>query len=297
MFVMGVLQKGGFGQVTQRKTERKRMRYSYSFRGETICREAFLAIYDIGNKVLSNIITHMNKNGVTPRVHGNKGRKPAHALKFDEVENAVKYIKNYADEFGVPQPAAPSGSDGIPPIYLPASDTKRAIHERYLESCTESTIRALKVSSFEDVWLKCVPHIRISSPRDDVCQKCECHRKKIADARMEEEKLRATKDFEDHLQAAKRERLCYRKSIQDAAEEMGNWHGGQLEHAHYTFDFAQHFQLPHHARQMGPTYFLQLRRVQIFGVRIDSTAMQLNFLFDEDQTIGNLSEISGYFFN
>ena len=150
MFVMGLLQKGTFGQITQRKTERKRARFSYSFRGETICRDAFLTIIDLSNKVLSNIIAHMNKNGVTQRVHGNKDRKPAHALKFIEIENAVKFIRNYADEFGIPQPAAPSGSDGIPPIYLPASDTKRAIHNKYYESCAECNIRPLKISSFED---------------------------------------------------------------------------------------------------------------------------------------------------
>ena len=36
MFVMGLLQKGTFGQITQRKTERKQAIFSYSFRGETI---------------------------------------------------------------------------------------------------------------------------------------------------------------------------------------------------------------------------------------------------------------------
>lgn len=38
MYVVGVLQKGVFGQVAQRKTERKRMTYFYSFSGETVCR-------------------------------------------------------------------------------------------------------------------------------------------------------------------------------------------------------------------------------------------------------------------
>lgn len=135
------------------------MRYSYSFKGVSICRDAFLKIYDVSRKVLSNIMTHMKQNGAIPREHGNKGKKPVHALKFEEIENAVNFIKNYADEFGIPQPEAPRGSDGIPPIYLPASDTKKAIHQRYLQSCDKSHTRALKITSFEDVWLKCVPHI------------------------------------------------------------------------------------------------------------------------------------------
>ena len=67
---------------------------------------------------------------------------------------------------------------------------------------------------------------------------------------------------------------------------MSEWVGGELKSVHYTFDFAQHFQLLHHSRQMGPTYFAQLRRVQVFGVRIDSVSKQLNYIIDEDQTIG-----------
>lgn len=68
---------------------------------------------------------------------------------------------------------------------------------------------------------------------------------------------------------------------------MESSQGEELKNVHYTFDFAQHFQLPHHARQMGPTYFIQLHRVQLFGVRIDSTSLQLNYLIDENQTISN----------
>lgn len=286
LYIMGTLQTGCFGQTTKRNTKRKRVHYTYNFKGESICRDAFLAIYDVTDKVLSSIVTHVNTNGVCPREHGNKRKKPAHALKFEEIENAVKFIKNYAEEFGIPQPEAPRGSDGIPPVYLPASDTKKAIHQRYVKSCEESSIRAMKISSFEDVWLKCIPHIRISTPRDDVCQKCECLRKKIMDARTEEEKLTSVRAFQDHIEAARKERQHYRECIQEAVEEMGQWQGGQLQNVHYTFDFAQHFQLPHHARQMGPTYFVMLRRVQLFGVCIDSASIQLNFLVDENQTIG-----------
>lgn len=67
---------------------------------------------------------------------------------------------------------------------------------------------------------------------------------------------------------------------------MENWEGEELSSVYYTFDFAQHFELSHHSRQMGPTYFAQLRRIQVFGVRIDSVSKQLNFIVDENQTIG-----------
>lgn len=100
---------------------------------------------------------------------------------------------------------------------------------RYQESntqkvCDEFSIRAKKISSFED----------------DVCQKCECLRKKIMDARTDEEKLTSARAFQDHIEAARKEPQHYRECIQKAVEEMGQWQGGQLQNVHYTFDFAQH---------------------------------------------------------
>ena len=291
MYIMGTLKQIGTTKLTLKRKERKRIRHSYSFHGHNVCREVFLVLYDVGDKVLLNITKHMMANGVVPREHGNKGKRPVHALKFQDIENAVAFIRNYAEEVGMPQPEAPRGSDGIPPIYLPSSDTKKGIHERYVKSCEETEMRVLKISSFEDVWLKCVPHIKISSPRDDVCHRCECLRKSVLDAVTEEDKLAAIEAFQRHISDAKKEREHYRTCIETALREMDRWSDGasdELKDVHYTFDFAQHFQLPHHSRQMGPTYFAQLRRVQLFGIRLDSISKQLNYVIDEDQTIGTI---------
>ncbi|MES1920713.1 hypothetical protein MHBO_002356 [Bonamia ostreae] len=70
--------------------------------------------------------------------------------------------------------------------------------------------------------MKCISHIRISNPRvrDDGSHRCECLRKKITDPKMKEDNLKAIKNFKDHLRAAKLERLSYRKSVYDVADEM-----------------------------------------------------------------------------
>ena len=65
-----------------------------------------------------------------------------------------------------------------------------------------------------------MPHIKISSPQDDECKKCERLRKGIADARTEEEKLKTVNNFEEHIKTAKREILHHRKCIQDAINEI-----------------------------------------------------------------------------
>lgn len=96
----------------------------------------------------------MNDIGAVPREHWNTGKKPHHTLKYEDIHNAITFIVNYAAEVGIPQPEAPRGSDGIPPLFLPSSDTKIGIHERYIASCQDIDNRALKILSFEEAWLK-----------------------------------------------------------------------------------------------------------------------------------------------
>lgn len=43
---------------------------------------------------------------------------------------------------------------------------------------------------------------------------------------------------------------------------------------------------------MGPTYFVQLKRLQVFGVRIDGVSRQMNYVIDEDQTIGQYGALA-----
>ncbi|KAJ8317541.1 hypothetical protein KUTeg_005445 [Tegillarca granosa] len=147
-----------------------------------------------------------------------------------------------------------------------------------------------------NLWLKYCPHIKIAEPRDDVCMKCEKARKKIMDARTENEKLEAITEFQQHITSAQNERDVYKACIMRAKEEIsaiGVRPSGivpplstDFKHVHYTFDFSQSVNLPHYSRQMGPIYFITPRKTHIFGFRIDGTSEQLNFLIDESQTMG-----------
>lgn len=122
-------------------------------------------------------------------------------------------------------------------------------------------------------------------PKDGVCHRCRRLQKFFFDAVTEEEKLSAITDLLQHFAEVKKEKDHYESCITNAMKEMENWKGGKLSNVHYTFDFAYHFQLPH-SRQLGSTSVAQLRRIQVFGVRIDSIVKQLNFIVDENQTIG-----------
>ena len=294
MYIMGVLREIGVDKQKTWRGDRKRKRYGYEFQNKRVCRQSFQFIYDIGKHSLTNLITHMNLNGKVPRVHGNRGRSPHHALKYREIKYCVDFLVNYSDQFGLPQPAAPRGRDGIAPVFLPASLSKDKLHKEYLQACQANSIRPLRITSFKQTWTQCVPHIKIASPRDDVCQKCEQIRKKITDSVSEEDKMRTTTELQEHIQKAQGERDLYKQSITESKTEIPAQRPegpippctADLWKVHYTFDYSQQVSVPHHYRQMGPLFFLSLRKVQLFGVRLDGSSRQMNYLIDEDQSIG-----------
>ena len=292
---MGTPNQLGVDKTTNGK--RKWTKYKYRFKGSSVCRDYFKAAYDIKDFTLRALIKHMNTKGLVARVHGNTGKKPKHALKFDDVKRVLEFIVSYAEIHGMPQPAAPRGRDDIPPIFLHSSVTKKAVHNLYRQSCEDINVRVVSLRVVYDIWNQCCGHIQIASPRHDVCAKCKKSRKKISDSVSEEDIMQSTREMQGHVSLAQSERVVYQQCITEAKSEAEDKGLGQLirplpvmstdyQSVHYTFDFAQNVCIPHHARQMGPLYFLTPRKVQVFGFRNDSASQQLNYLIDEDQTIG-----------
>ena len=149
------------GETTKRGKKRKRSRNEYRIEGKTVCKKTFMLFFDIGKHQLLSLQQHVRVNGLTPRVHGNRGRKPGHAICYDDVMRVVFFIRNYADERGLPQPAAPRGIDNIPTVYLTADTTKATLHKQYQSSCNEAGARVLQITAFKEIWNTCLPHIRM----------------------------------------------------------------------------------------------------------------------------------------
>ena len=284
------------GQVTARGKQRSRDRFSYTFGGRKVCVRTFRYVHAIGKDRLTNLQTHYKEKGVEPRVHGNKGRRPRHAILYEQVKNVVTFLERYAEAHGIPQPAAPRGRADVPPTYLPASHNKQAVYAHYKKMCTAAGERVLGVSSFKDVWLKCMPHLKVMTPRTDCCAKCEKYRAQIQDAVTETEKAAALAGFGDHSDAAQREREAYQDATKQAKAELSKFAPPEpgpkqpcsrdLFEVHYTFDFAQQVTLPCQSRQVGPLYFKVPYKVQLFGVCNEALPMQMNYLFGEEDTIG-----------
>ncbi|XP_053392666.1 uncharacterized protein LOC123542687 [Mercenaria mercenaria] len=290
MLIMGTLKR--IISDARCKGNRKRSRYEYVFEGVTVCHETFLVVFDIKDRQLRNIKHHMEEHGAQPRVHGHSGRRAPNAFPPEVIKDAVQYILSYANEEGLPQPAAPRGREDEAPIYLPSSDTKQSVHSEYVKRCMEAEKRYVGLTTFKDIWKNCLPHIKIASPKEDVCKVCEDCKQDIKLAMSENDKILATQKYHNHVLQARKERELYVECVERstamfvnrAQQDQAAGDGFSTDDVHYTFDFSQYVKLPHHAQEKGPTFFIQPRRVQIFGFRADGYK-QYNYLIDEDQTI------------
>ena len=149
-------------------TKRQRVTYEYSYDHRVLCKPDFCFIHAISEKVLKNLQVHLKENGPIPRVHGNKGRLPPNTFTFETTEYIVTFILNYAEVYGLPQPAAGRGRADVPPIYLSASEGYNVVHQKYVKTCVSAGLQAAKYHAFLGIWHKILPHIKFMTPRTDV---------------------------------------------------------------------------------------------------------------------------------
>ena len=191
----------------------------------------------------------------------------------------------------------------MPPTYLPTSHNKKEVFVRYKAACETAGKRPVGLSSFKDIWLQYIPHLKVMSPRTDCCTKCENFRVQITRAVTEEEKMLTTTEFGHHVAIARQECEHYQNATKKAKAELNvsanpsvpGPHppcSRDLVHVHYTFDYAQQVTLPCQSRQVGPLYFNPLGTTQSNSDRHRSMTLQPNSEFSVHRMI-NLSRLEG----
>ena len=104
----------------------------------------------------------------------------------------------------------------------------------------------MSLSSFKGVWLKCTPHIKVSTARSDVCFLSEKQRNTIREPVTDAEKLDATVNFPNKHSDCRAEEK--QKTVTDSITVLQGVVRGygpsdpcskSLTKAHYTFDFSQ----------------------------------------------------------
>lgn len=281
---------------------RQRVTFQYAFKGQPICREMFLFLHRISRTRLYNLVKHLSTNGVTPRTHGNKGKRPKHAMKYDEITRVVDFIKCYADTHAVPLPGRLPKHQDYRVMKLPSDVSKATVYRDYVTASEalrdREESRIISYRQFCRLWQELVPFVITMNPSSDLCIVCQENVAAIIrSANLPEDvKSEKHKSAEKHLTTAKEERKTYndKKEISKV-----NWEGLPQEHrGHgnfhcnlpismlYSFDYAQLVHFPSNPLQPGPAYFKTARKCEIFGVCCEGSRIQVNYLIDEGESIG-----------
>ena len=276
---------------TATANERLKEYTTFYCHGYPICLETFLFYHGIGKKRFRNLLKHYKLNGLSPRMHGNRNRKPWNAAKFEDKESAVKFITNYAEVNALPLPGRMPRFNDYDIMLLPSDTTKASVHRKYV-SCTEELqktsgkfVRCFGYREFCRLWSEVVPFIRTMPPAEDICHICQENATRIMQSANcgEDEKRDILLAAEEHLKCAKKQRCHYQKQVQESQENIKNCTLASLS---YSFDHAQQVHYPSNPQQPGPIYFKVPRKCGIFGVCDEGNSSQINYLIDEAQSCG-----------
>ena len=289
MYLCGILSNASqssedprHSKKSQRK-ERKRVTYEYTIMSHEVCRPAFMTMYSIGRTHLKRLQHLMTAKVFFPQQHGNAGRTPYNAFPEEVRDHAVSFIKNYAKVHGLPMPAAPRGRAQDAPTYLPTSSTYVSVHAAYMLAAQNAKIQTMRCKLFTALWHDRCPTIKFMKRREDVCAHCERLRADLTASKSEDDRTKCMYEWQDHIQLAQLERKFYNDCTVQAMEAAKL---DDIPYTHLTFDFAENFALPNHARQPGPVYFKVLFWVNDFGVMNEGQQQQRHYLFTEAQCIG-----------
>lgn len=81
--------------ITAKQRERRRLRAQYVYQGRRVCLSAFLYLENCTLYQLKRIRKHVTTHGVTPRVHGNHGKKPHNVFSLETYRRATEFLKTY----------------------------------------------------------------------------------------------------------------------------------------------------------------------------------------------------------
>jgi len=287
--------------------DRKRYRMDYHLAPfGVMCRRAYAMLWNISISSLRKRFTHMIHHNKTflPKPHGLSGTESnialSHTLRFD----VINFILDIGERIGE-ESEGRQGRRNVHTIsgkvvrFIPAFYSISLLYRLFIEEYYRKHPQAfdtkeipLSLSSFRTIFFSdpC-KHIRIRSPRSDVCDECAMYRafyrrqtEKEAEITSEIDEERVSL-WQQHIQLSKEARLLYQEDLSRAKQtfEQLKHNGFSLDNyiAHYTFDFMQNLAVPQFADMTKEMYYLSLRNIYLFSIRDDGAQKQFNFLYDE----------------
>lgn len=158
MYLMGVTMAClANRKETYRHKERVRQRASYVYQGKRVCLDAFLYLENVTQYHLKRIRSHVMKNGVVPRVHGNVRKKPHNTLSLDMYKSAENFFKSILSNYS---------SDTSKPIFV-MDETRVGIYQKFKQSLPAGG-KVMGYSTFRHFLKQQFPNVRFSTKSLDV---------------------------------------------------------------------------------------------------------------------------------
>ena len=304
----------------------QRLRIRFTFRYEpfgVMCASAFRLLFDIRTDAFKGLLAHFKTNNmsVLPPLHGNRGkrsRKPDTLVNRGVTEKVVEFMLALGEAQGEFSPGRDikRGSTEIEKnsdlLWLPACLNKSALFRIYNKQYADFRIYNKQYADFPIGRTKFVfivktesrlKHIRIRSPRSDMCDYCELQKRKIASTKphdeLKTEKL--TLELAAHQKAYQGERANYNSEQKQALTDGKKFRQGKLKAEecveHICIDYGESIGVPNTADQLGGTYFLQMRNFLLFGIYSALENTQICYTYDERKAGKGVNEVISFLHN
>ena len=140
-----------------------------------MCRKTFLFLHNVGSSRFKAIKSHYLSQGLVPRIHGNSGKAPSHALVLKDVEGIISFVLQYVETNGILLPGRVPGYKRDDIQLLPSSTTERAVWNLYEDSASTNGARSITYNTFCLVWRKFLSHVVVCKPMTDLCATCQAN--------------------------------------------------------------------------------------------------------------------------
>lgn len=147
--------------------------------GKRVCLTAFLYLEHVTLYQMKRIRKHLQHHGVSPRIHGNHGRKPSNTLPLDIYQHATYFVQNFIEQHHVKSNTTDSSktktTNKSTCYRLPADYTKKTLHDEYRRYCEQSmpTGKIMQYSTFTNFFKKQFPNVKFRKPEKFVEKRVE----------------------------------------------------------------------------------------------------------------------------
>jgi len=312
LVLLTILRNNAVNSESTRYSEQRR-RLRFTFRYEpfgTMCASAFRVLFDIRIEALKGLLAHLKTSNmsIVPPLHGNTGKRYHKANMLANrgvLEKLVGFMSALAEAQGEFSPGrdTKSGStqeDKDPDVlWLPACFTRSAILRMYNTQHPDFQRSRTALCSL----LKSEPrlrHIKIRSPRTDMCDFCELQKRRIAGTKPHDESKaeKLTAELVAHQQAYQGERALYNSERKQAETDRKQFIAGTLKAdectEHICMDYGQSIAVPYTADQLGGTFYLHMRNFHLFGVCSRLENSQLFYTYDEREAGKGANEVISF---